>query len=51
MFEIFIDGKQVKVAENTKAEKFNQVKVYSGSDFFLAAVGKIKNLYIETRHE
>ena len=50
MYEIFIDGKQVKEMENTKAAKFEQVKVYSGDSWYQAANGKMRNLYIETRH-
>ena len=50
MYEIFVDGERVKEMENTKAERFNNIKVYSGDNWYPAQEGKIKNLYIETRH-
>jgi hypothetical protein len=50
MYEIFVNGERVKEMENTKAERFNQMKVYFGDNFYPVQEGKIKNLYIETRH-
>merc|ERR1719341_81596 len=50
MYEMFIDGVRVKELENTKPGKFEQMKVFTGDSFYPAAEGKIRNLYIETRH-
>ena len=50
MYEIWINGEIVFAVENTKAKSFEQVNVFSGDNFHNPVEGKIRNLYIESRH-
>ena len=51
IYEVLVNGDQVYTVENTQAQKFAPVKVFAGDDFYATPEGKIRNLYVYTRHE
>ena len=51
IYEVLLNGVQVYIVENTQAQKFAPIKVFAGDDWYPAPEGKIRNLYIYTRHE
>merc|ERR1719430_1167536 len=48
MFEVLLDGESKRSVENTTPQKFDNIKVFAGDDYYPAADGKIKNLKIAT---
>jgi hypothetical protein len=40
----------VYTVENTQAKRFEQIKVFSGDNFYNPVEGMIRNLYIVSRH-
>merc|ERR1719431_1706646 len=48
MFEALLDGESKRSVENTTPDKYDNIKVFAGDDWYPAAEGKIKNLKIAT---
>merc|ERR1719209_2406814 len=48
MYEVLLNGESKRSVENTTPEKYENVKVFAGDDWYPAADGKIKNLKIIT---
>jgi len=48
MFEVLLDGERKRYVENTTPDKYDNIKVFAGDDWYPAALGKIKNLKIAT---
>merc|ERR1711970_1141325 len=48
MFEVLINGESKRSVENTTPDKYENIKVFAGDDWYPAAEGKIKNLKIAT---
>ena len=48
MFEVLLDGESKRSVENTTPDKYENIKVFAGDDWYPAADGKIKNLKIAT---
>ena len=48
MFEVLLNGESKRSVENTTPDKYENVKVFAGNDWYAAADGKIRNLKIFT---
>merc|ERR1711970_1234094 len=46
MFEVLINGESKRSVENTSPDKYENIKVFAGDDWYPAAEGKIRNLKI-----
>merc|ERR1739844_639466 len=48
MFEVLLNGESKRSVENTTPDKYENIKVFAGDDWYPAAEGKIRNLKIIT---